>query len=553
VWTLDFSQAIGAASPVRICVTDDDGGQACQDYTVTVTFLDSDGDGLPDSWEVSNFGDITSQDQFGDPDGDGMNNLQEFTNVTDPLTYDGPNTPVPVAPACGGEIASLQTILRVTNAVDPQGTPLHYQFQLYGDVGLTILVAEVEDLPQGAGATTQWAVPVNLLENTSYYWRARAKDQFTYGPFSAPACKFFVNTVNEAPGIPRINSPAFGAQVNLFRPTLKVDNATDPDLDALTYKFEVYGDPALSNLIASSGQVAEGAAGTTSWQVNVNLMEDHFYYWRARATDPDNLSGAWSATGQFFVTTTNAPPEPPALVAPQNGTIVGALRPELVILNADDSDLDPLVYDWDIATDTAFANIVQSGNNEPPQGAQNTAFHLTADLQEDRRYCWRARSDDGQAQSGYNVACFLVSEQNNPPSVPTLNNPSNDMGAQTTTPVFSWAPSTDPEDEAITYEIEVKSQDGAVVGDVSGVSGTVSSIPTELTNGATYTWRARATDRSGASSAYSPENTFTVNAPVDAPEVAINGGGCQSSSAPGTGSLIALGLGLVGLVRRRRR
>jgi uncharacterized protein (TIGR03382 family) len=44
-----------------------------------------------------------------------------------------------------------------------------------------------------------------------------------------------------------------------------------------------------------------------------------------------------------------------------------------------------------------------------------------------------------------------------------------------------------------------------------------------------------------------------VNAPIDDPEVIVNGGGCQTSSAPGTGSLIALGLGLVGLLRRRRR
>ncbi|HVV84232.1 MAG TPA: MYXO-CTERM sorting domain-containing protein, partial [Kofleriaceae bacterium] len=88
------------------------------------------------------------------------------------------------------------------------------------------------------------------------------------------------------------------------------------------------------------------------------------------------------------------------------------------------------------------------------------------------------------------------------------------------------------------------------------VSGTVTSISSELQNRATYTWRARAVDRSGAMSEFSPENTFTVNAPVDDPEVVVNGGGCQSSSAPGTGSLIALGLGLVGLVgsvRRRRR
>ena len=151
------------------------------------------------------------------------------------------------------------------------------------------------------------------------------------------------------------------------------------------------------------------------------------------------------------------------------------------------------------------------------------------------------------------MACFLVSERNDPPSVPTLNNPSDNMSATTTTPVFSWAPSTDPEDEAITYEIEVKSADGAIVGTVTGVSGTVTSISTELMNRATYTWRARATDRSGLSSAFSADNTFTVNAPTDEPEVVINGGGCQSSSAPGAGSLIVLGLGLVTLLRRRRR
>src|SRR5262245_20176192 len=33
-------------------------------------FLDSDGDGLPDSWEIANFGNLTSQRAAGDPDGD---------------------------------------------------------------------------------------------------------------------------------------------------------------------------------------------------------------------------------------------------------------------------------------------------------------------------------------------------------------------------------------------------------------------------------------------------------------------------------------------------
>ena len=46
--------------------------------------LDSDGDGLPDSWEIANFGNTTSQRSAGDPDGDGISNLDEFLDGTDP-------------------------------------------------------------------------------------------------------------------------------------------------------------------------------------------------------------------------------------------------------------------------------------------------------------------------------------------------------------------------------------------------------------------------------------------------------------------------------------
>ena len=44
---------------------------------------DSDGDGLPDGWEMHHFGNL-GQPAHGDPDGDGQDNLNEWTNGSDP-------------------------------------------------------------------------------------------------------------------------------------------------------------------------------------------------------------------------------------------------------------------------------------------------------------------------------------------------------------------------------------------------------------------------------------------------------------------------------------
>lgn len=171
-------------------------------------------------------------------------------------------------------------------------------------------------------------------------------------------------------------------------------------------------------------------------------------------------------------------------------------------------------------------------------------------------------------QVGLVVAVLAVAgaaEANAPPTVPILNNPSDNQGATTTTPVFSWQASTDPDGDPITYDLEVMDDGGRLVGRVTGISGTVSTIGPALIVEATYAWRARATDPFGAKSAFSPANTFMVARTYVHPLCVEDDGGCggegtkcdfggaQASRPRGAGTLLGLGLGLVGVVVRPRR
>lgn len=67
-------------------------------------FADTDADGLPDSWETANFGNL-SQTGAGDFDGDGATNLAEFnagTDPKDPLSKPGGGAPPPSTKKGGG-------------------------------------------------------------------------------------------------------------------------------------------------------------------------------------------------------------------------------------------------------------------------------------------------------------------------------------------------------------------------------------------------------------------------------------------------------------------
>ena len=49
---------------------------------------DSDGDGMPDAWELANGLIVGTNDSAGDPDADGLTNLAEYQHATNPHNPD---------------------------------------------------------------------------------------------------------------------------------------------------------------------------------------------------------------------------------------------------------------------------------------------------------------------------------------------------------------------------------------------------------------------------------------------------------------------------------
>ena len=133
-----------------------------------------------------------------------------------------------------------------------------YSFEVYADSGMTALVASVLGIPEGESGTTSWVVDTPLDDNTWYFWRAVATDEHGAATETLLA-SFFVNTFNDAPGIPGILSPAVGSEVQAQELDLTVSNAFDRDGDTLTYFFELDKVDTFDGADKkTSGEVSEG-------------------------------------------------------------------------------------------------------------------------------------------------------------------------------------------------------------------------------------------------------------------------------------------------------
>lgn len=567
-WTPSLAHALAGSTSALLLVDDGDGGVDSQGWSIAVSWIDDDADGMADTWETDNGLDPTDPgDAPLDNDGDGLTNLEEFEAGTDPNAWGGPSTPVPLAPIAGEETTTAPS-LRVLNATDPDGDPLELTFELYEDATLTTLVTSSPPVAQDPSGETAWPVDQLLVENAQYHWRAAAADPFADGPFSAVE-SFVVNELNEPPAAPVIVTPGEGELVAALAPAFQWSVSSDPDGDAVTYDVEVHADVDLSGAVASEADIDDLDGGFVDWTPATDLTEDTWHWARARGVDEHGLSGDWSEVVSFLVTADSGAPSGIVILAPEDGSEVDTLSPQILAGGALDPEGQPLVYDLEVVAGSTEAAAAV------PEFEGTAAWFLASDgiaLPENTWAEARARAGDPDGLwSAYATSTFFVNSVNDPPTVPALLAPADGTEVAEQPIQLSVAWSSDPDEDALRYDL-LLAQDGVGFHTIEGVDGGNAlldgagevHVPAGLSlEAGTYEFSARAVDEHGLASDWAvavefliPEGSVTTDPPAgdddDGDDVPPDCG-CSATASPGSAGALLLLVAVGGRWRRRRQ
>ncbi|MCJ7507268.1 MAG: T9SS type A sorting domain-containing protein, partial [candidate division Zixibacteria bacterium] len=183
------------------------------------------------------------------------------------------------------------------------------------------------------------------------------------------------------------------------RPMLSLNNSVDTDGDILVYDFQVCSDSQMTSLVASGTDILQGE-GITYWQAASDLLEERWYWWRARSSDGVCYSD-WSGERKFYAKRWIAEVEDsqPTLRNPADGATLKNSQPTLEVYNI--TGFESLVYYFQLDSDTQFTNPVQSGG--VVEGSAITSWIVANSLSKGN-YCWRARAFDGSNFSRWSEA-----------------------------------------------------------------------------------------------------------------------------------------------------
>jgi MYXO-CTERM domain-containing protein len=306
--------------------------------------------------------------------------------------------------------------------------------------------------------------------------------------------------------------------------SLVAGNASDPEGDSLTYRFEISNDPTFpADATITSAELPEGLAGETTFGVDAMLQDNTFYFYRVRARD--GRAAGPSCTSRFRVDLVNEPPSVPTPINPWIDT-VSEPSPRFVWAESTDPEGDDITYEAILYHDAERTQEVWRGRT-----ASTLIDYDGVERLPGGDYWWQVRAEDeieGHSSEWSMLIHFIVPGE----VVPTAD----------------AAPKPDAAVVDATVEVDAMVVDAAEPAPDAG--------PVVEVDAAVQEDDAAVAEQDAALAeldAVPEADAVTEQKNISR---SVSGAGC-STAVPGTrGTTAALGLMLValaGLARRRRR
>ncbi len=388
-----------------------------------------------------------------------------------------PSAPVLLAPA------NTSTGISVTPTLswNASAGATTYQLQVSKSAGFSTTVFDDSTI------TTTSKLVGSLGNDTTYYWRVRAKNT---GGWSSYSSTWSFTTSAALPSAPVLLAPANTSTGISVTPTLSWNASSG----ATAYQLQVSKSAGFGTLVFDDSTIV-----TTSRLVGT-LGNDTTYYWRVRAKNAAGWS-SYSTTWNF--TTIVAAPSAPVLLAPANASTGISVTPTL----SWNASTGATTYQLQVSKSAGFGTLVFDDSTIA------TTSKLVGSLGNDTTYYWRVRAKNAAGWSSYSITwnfTTIVAA----PSAPVLLAPANASIDISVTPTLSWNASTG----ATTYQLQVSKSAGfgTLMFDDSTIA-TTSKLVGSLGNDTTYYWRVRAKNAAGWSSYSITWNFTTIVAAPSAP------------------------------------
>ncbi|OQP68399.1 fibronectin type III domain-containing protein [Niastella populi] len=327
-----------------------------------------------------------------------------------------------------------------------------------------------------------------LKPHTTYLWKVVPKDA-AGNTHAADVWQF--TTRNSVPAKPQLSAPTNNAAAQPYSVSLNWLPVNDADGDLVLYDVYLGSNTNPTALIASGLQ-------QTNYTTAL-LTPNATYYWKVVAKD---AFGGTIASDEFSFTvqnnSQNTAPAAPQLTSPLTYES-GISNTAVLQWNAAfDIDGDALVYDVYVSTSQAWGAPVATG--------VGSLQYTTAALTHGVTWYWKVVARDNKGgETASEVWNFTV--KNNAPSAPIPLTPLLNAVLTGTNTSLTWAAATDPENDAIVYDVYLDKNPQPVTLLAKGLTTLNYNTPA-IDNNGVYYWQVIARDALGAATP-GPVYTFT--------------------------------------------